>query len=80
MGGRLEWEHDIKEYSDIVLSAVGRDDSIVTYKAAEPFTTKVKHIDCSKATRDLGHCPKVSPAEGIARTVSWMRKHYRVGV
>jgi len=37
------------------LKAVGRDDSIVTYKEAEPFTTKVKHMDFlnSKAVRDL---------------------------
>ncbi len=46
---------DIKEYSDLILEAVGRDDSIVTYKEAEPFTTKIKTIDCSKAIRDLEH-------------------------
>jgi dTDP-glucose 4,6-dehydratase len=27
VGGRTEWEKDIKDYSDIVLNAVGRDDS-----------------------------------------------------
>ena len=58
---------DIKEYSDLVLKYVGRDDSIVTYKEAEPFTTKVKKIDCSKAIRDLGHDPKIPPEEGIRR-------------
>jgi len=51
------------------LKAVGRDDSIVSYKEAEPFTTKVKHMDFSKAVRDLGHDPKVTPEEGIRRTV-----------
>ena len=39
VGGRKEWEMDIKEYSDLVLDAVEIDDSIVTYKEAEPFTT-----------------------------------------
>ncbi|MDI9633239.1 MAG: NAD(P)-dependent oxidoreductase [Methanolinea sp.] len=76
VAGRPEWERDIKEYSDLVLSAVGRDDSLVTYQDAEPFTTKVKTIDCSKAIRDLKHDPKVPPEEGIRRTVEWMKRHY----
>jgi dTDP-glucose 4,6-dehydratase len=79
VGGRPEWEKEIKDYSDSVLKAVGRDDSIVTYKEAEPFTTKVKHMDFSKAVRDLGHDPKVTPEEGIRRTVEWMKKEYRLG-
>ena len=69
---------DIKSYSDLVLKTVGRDDSLVTYKDAEPFTTRVKHIDCSKAARDLKHDPQIPPKEGIQRTVDWMRKRYEV--
>ncbi|AKB43106.1 NAD-dependent epimerase/dehydratase family protein [Methanosarcina vacuolata] len=79
VAGRPEWEKDIKEYSDLVLKAVGIDDSLVTYEGAEEFTTKVKTIDCSKAIRDLKHNPKVSPEEGISRTVEWMKKYYRIG-
>ena len=76
VGGRPEWERTIKEYSDLVLDAVGRDDSLVTYEESEPFTTKVKRMDFSKAVRDLGHDPKVPPEEGIKRTVEWMRGYY----
>jgi len=78
VAGRPEWERDIREYSDLILSAVGRDDSLVTYEEAEPFTTKVKTIDCSRAIRDLRHSPGVTPEEGIARTVDWMRQYYRI--
>jgi len=78
VAGRPEWERDIRDYSDLILSAVGRDDSLVTYEEAEPFTTKVKTIDCSKAIRDLQHSPRVTPEEGIARTVDWMRQYYRI--
>ncbi|MDH7593162.1 MAG: NAD(P)-dependent oxidoreductase [Methanomicrobiales archaeon] len=78
VAGRPEWEKEIKEYSDLVLAATGRDDSIVTYRDAEPFTTRVKTIDCSRAIRDLGHDPKIPPEEGIRRTVAWMKKHYGI--
>ena len=76
VGGRLEWEKEIKDYSDSVLKAVEKDDSIVTYKEAEPFTTKVKQMDFSKAVRDLKHDPKVTPEDGIRRTVEWMKSIY----
>jgi dTDP-glucose 4,6-dehydratase len=78
VGGRDEWEQDIKEYSDLVLKACGKDDSLVTYKDAEPHTTKVKKIDFSKAVRDLHHDPKVPPNEGIKKTVEWMKWYYRI--
>jgi len=79
VGGREEWERDIKEYSDLVLKTVGKYDSLVTYREEESFTTKVKRIDCSKAIRDLKHDPKVPPEEGIRRTVEWMKWYYRIG-
>jgi Nucleoside-diphosphate-sugar epimerases len=78
VGSKQEWEHDIKEYSDMVLEAVGRDDSIVTYKEAEPFTTKIKTIDFTKAIKDLKHNPQIPPQEGIKKTVEWMKWHYRL--
>ena len=76
VGGRPEWERSIEEYSDLVLEAVGRNDSIVTYSESEPHTTKVKRMDFSKAIRDLGHDPRVPPEEGIRRTVEWMKVYY----
>jgi len=76
VGGRPEWEKEIKEYSDLILKEVGRGDSLVTYKEAEPFTTKIKTMDFSKAVRDLKHEPKVPPEEGIRRTVEWMKSIY----
>jgi dTDP-glucose 4,6-dehydratase len=78
VGGRVEWEKEIKEYSDIVLDACGKDDSVVTYQDAEPYTTKIKTIDFSKAVKDLNHNPVVSPEEGIKRTVNWMKNYYRI--
>ena len=79
VGGKLEWESEIKEYSDLILKAVGRDDILVTYKEAEPFTTKIKTMDFSRSIRDLKHDPKVPPEEGIEKTVEWMKWYYRIG-
>jgi len=68
--------HDIKELSDLILKHTGKDDSIVTYEEGEPFTTKDKKIDCSKAVRDLKHNPVVTLDDGIKRTVEWMKSVY----
>ena len=78
IGGREEWEVDIKYVSDLILKCLGKDDSRVTYKEAEPFTTKEKHIDFTKACRDLNHDPKISLEEGIPRTIEWMKEHYGI--
>ena len=77
VGGRVEWEKDIKEYSDIVLNVIGRDDSIVEYKESEAFTTKIKTVDFSKAIKDLGHNPIDDPEEGIKLTTKWMKEIYK---
>jgi len=76
VGGRREWVHDIRELSDVVLKACGRDDRLVKYEPGEAFTTKVKVVDMSKAERDLRHDPKIGLEEGIARYVEWMRDAY----
>ena len=78
VGGRVEWEKDIKEYSDIVLNVIGKDDSLVEYKEAEAFTTKIKTVDFAKAIKDLGHNPVVGPEKGIRLTVDWMKEQYRL--
>lgn len=78
VSGKPEWEKTIKEYSDLILESVGRDDSIVTYEDSEPFTTRVKKMDFSKAVKDINHDPKISPEEGIRRTVEWMKGYYHL--
>ena len=49
----------------------------MTYEEVEPFTTRDKKVDVSKAVRDLKHSPKVPLAEGLALTLEWMKKYYR---
>lgn len=68
--------HDMKKVSDMVLSCLGRDDAIVEYREGEPWTTRDKRIDASKARRDLDHEPVISLAQGIHRTIDWMKSVY----
>jgi dTDP-glucose 4,6-dehydratase len=68
--------HDIKTVSDLVLSALYKDDRLVNYKPSEPFTTRDKKVDVTRAERDLRHRPEVSLAAGLKRTLEWMRHHY----
>ena len=78
VGGRIEWEKDIKEYSDIIIQMTGKDYSIVDYKEEEAFTTKIKTVDFSKSIKDLNHNPLVQPEEGIRLTVEWMKDYYQL--
>lgn len=68
--------HDIKYLSDFILDYLGKDDSSVTYRDTEPFTTRDKKVDTSKAARDLGHECQVALDQGLAKTIDWMRGIY----
>jgi len=74
LGGDKQYE--IKYVSDLNLKCLGKDDSKVTYREAEPFTTRIKTPDSSKARRDLGFKLTVSAEEGIPRTVEGFKKLY----
>jgi dTDP-glucose 4,6-dehydratase len=68
--------HDIKYLSDLVLNCLRKSDDIVIYKEAEPFTTKDKKADITKAIRDLDHRPAVTLEDGVRYTLEWMRSIY----
>jgi len=70
--------HDIETCSRLILKALRKSDRLVTYKEPEILTTRQKLVDCSKATRDLGHRTTVTLEEGIKRTLQWMREVYSV--
>jgi len=74
LGGDRQYE--IKYVSDLILKCLNKDDSKVTYMKAEPFTTRIKTPDSSKAKKDLSFKLTVSAEEGIPRTVKWFKKLY----
>jgi dTDP-glucose 4,6-dehydratase len=71
--------HNMKKASDIILKYLGKDDSLVEYKEAQPDTTLVKKVDVTKAVRDLKHKSTISLEEGIPRTVEWQKEVYKIG-
>ena len=74
LGGEVQ--HDIKYVSDLILKNLGKDDSKVSYKEAEPFTTKIKTPESSKAKKDLDFKLTITPEEGMRRTVKWFKQYY----
>jgi dTDP-glucose 4,6-dehydratase len=74
LGGDTQYE--IKYVSDLILKNLQKDDSKVAYKEAEPFTTRIKTPDASKAKKDLDFKLTISAEEGIRRTVEWFKKLY----
>src|SRR5260221_1438558 len=70
--------HTIEELSDLTIKATGADPRLARHQDAEPLTTRHKHVDITKAVRDLGHKTTVSLEEGIRRTAAWMRNVYNI--
>ncbi|MFQ5786415.1 MAG: NAD-dependent epimerase/dehydratase family protein [Thermodesulfobacteriota bacterium] len=77
IGGKETWITDIKYVSDLILKYLAKDDKLVTYEEAEPFTTKIKQVDFSKSIRDLNHDPKIPIEKGIEKYIEWMKKVYK---
>jgi dTDP-glucose 4,6-dehydratase len=76
LGGDTQYE--IKDVSDIVLKSLSKNDSKITYKEAEPFTTRIKTPDSTKAKRDLGFKLTVPPDKGIRMEIEWFKRVYEV--
>jgi dTDP-glucose 4,6-dehydratase len=73
--------HNIEEVSSIILRHLGKENmekELVTFAESEILTTKEKHVDCSKAIRDLGLVNTINLEDGIAETLKWMKSHYNV--
>jgi len=68
----------MEKVAELAIKYANASPSLASYKGEEPFTTKNKKVDASKAKRDLGHSANVSLEEGIKRTTEWMREVYKL--
>lgn len=71
-----ETQYDIEDVSNYVLRTLEMDDSLVTYKEGEAFTTRYKIADSSKAKTDLDHKITIPLEEGITKTIGWFKDQY----
>lgn len=67
-----------EKLAEVVLEKTGAEKHLANYKDSEPFTTKFKKVDISKAKKDLNHNPKTSIEDGVEKTVNCMRKFYKI--
>lgn len=69
-------QYDMKYVSDLILKYLGKGDSKVLYKEANPYSMRLGLPDSTKAKKELGFKITVEPEEGIQRTVEWFKKEY----
>jgi dTDP-glucose 4,6-dehydratase len=69
-------EYLMDELAELVREALNIPSSLIKYQDGEPFTTRTKHVDVSKAVRDLDHHPTTTLRVGIDRTIEWLRQVY----
>jgi dTDP-glucose 4,6-dehydratase len=70
--------HDIETLAQYVLDAAGANPALAKYADPEPFTTRSKKVDNSKAVHDLGMQQTISLRDGVQQTIDWMRSIYNV--
>ena len=71
--------HDIERVAELVLKYSKCDPKLAIFSDPEPFTTRTKKVDCTKAIRDIGLRSTVALEDGVRNTVEWMRRYYGVG-
>ena len=74
VGSDESWSVDIGDLAELVIKLSGGSPDLATIKGGEPFTTRVKRMDFSKARRDLDHRAEYPLEEGLRRYIAWMRQ------
>jgi dTDP-glucose 4,6-dehydratase len=66
----------VRELSDLILTHLGKDDSLVRYLPEDFHNVQNKRPDITRARRDLGHDPQTKIEDGVPRTIEWMQTIY----
>lgn len=65
--------HTVNEILHTILEVDGYADAQVVHRADRPIRVATRRFAAGKARRDLGFAPEIGLAEGLGRTVAWMR-------
>jgi len=68
----------VKWILQTALDIDGYRNADIRFDPSKPSTIPVRLIDNTKAKRELGFAPKVGVEEGMRRTMSWYRSHFKV--
>lgn len=63
----------VQQVADLALRFAGHRPSRIMYDDASPGTITYRLLDCAKAFDVLGWAPRITPEDGIRRTVEWWR-------
>lgn len=66
-------ERSIEEITDLILTALGKPESLKTYVPDRPGHDRRYFIDSSKIRAELGWEPKIPFDQGIRQTILWYR-------
>jgi dTDP-glucose 4,6-dehydratase len=67
--------HDIETLAKIIWDYTDADPNLITYSESEKLTTKTKTPDNTLSVVELGFKPSVSLAQGVQRTINWMKQN-----
>lgn len=72
----------VHDMSDVVLSCLSQEEReriepLIEYLPEDTHNVVSKKPDITAAMLDLGHDPTIKMAEGIPKTIEWMREFYR---
>lgn len=67
----------VEEMSNLILSYLGIDDSLVEYLPEDKHNVVNKRPNIDKAKALLGHNPTITLDEGIPLTLEWMKDFYK---
>ncbi|HWN81104.1 MAG TPA: GDP-mannose 4,6-dehydratase, partial [Candidatus Udaeobacter sp.] len=68
-------EHSSLEIGRLILSQLGKSESLIRHVTDRPGHDRRYALDCSKIRQRLGFVPEIKFAEGAERTVRWYAEH-----
>ena len=70
--------HDIETLAKIIWEYTKAPIDLIDYKDSEMLTTKLKNVNIELSIKELGHKQTISLADGVKKTIDWMKTYYNL--